>query len=274
MSDFFRKYKWWFILIFIVPLAVSYFVFAFNGFIPAGEVGKDTWLSFWGGFLAFYGTVFLGIVAVWQTGRASQQTDAANDLTRRLLSIEEQSRTPFLEIRREACEVKKEADNAIRILLCAHNISILPVHNIKLVLGVQSDNIALSDYNEKNFYAWMVKIAKATDVRGQSENIDFVASLSESSVRKRTTHKNGQREEHILGEYSDMMTFNITCPFTEDVDYSVPVKFFMQNVNGQLYKQSTTLYIRKKSNGNFHVFNHSTKVELLEHKGTEEMEEV
>jgi len=81
MKDFFKEYKWWLIIVFIAPLGVSYIWFMYDGFIPIGDIAIDSWLSFWGGFLAFYGTFFLGMVAIWQNKQADEQN-------RRLLDIE------------------------------------------------------------------------------------------------------------------------------------------------------------------------------------------
>jgi hypothetical protein len=81
MKDFFKEYKWWLIIVFAVPLGISYIWFTYNGFIPRGDIDKGSWLSFWGGFLAFYGTFFLGMVAIWQNKQADEQN-------KRLLDIE------------------------------------------------------------------------------------------------------------------------------------------------------------------------------------------
>ena len=70
------------ILIPVGILIATYFAFAFNGFIPQGLIARSDWLMFWGGFLAFSGTAFLGYVAAWQTKQA-------NDISKRLLAIEE-----------------------------------------------------------------------------------------------------------------------------------------------------------------------------------------
>jgi hypothetical protein len=81
MKNFFNEYKWRLIIVFAVPLGVSYIWFIYDGFIPIGNLDKSNWLSFWGSFLAFYGTFFLGIVAIWQNKQAGEQN-------KRLLDIE------------------------------------------------------------------------------------------------------------------------------------------------------------------------------------------
>ena len=79
--EFLRKFWKWLILIFIVPLAISYITFAFEGFISPGLIERNDWLTFWSGFLAFYGAIFLGFVAFWQNSKA-------NEVNQRLLNLE------------------------------------------------------------------------------------------------------------------------------------------------------------------------------------------
>ena len=268
MNDFFQKYKWRLAIGFFLPLLTSYFVFAFNGFIPAGEVGKASWLSFWGGYLAFFGTVFLGLVTVWQTNRANEQASEAHKTNLKLLSIEEHSRSPYLEIMRDSCNIEIISDKKIKIKIHTRNISNFPVHNIKLSLGTLSDEEIRLSYIPDNFHSWMIKLAKISyaDIKKSPDNIDFVTSMSESVVRKRVRYIKGQRHEEIYDRYSDSQSFYLNYEFVEDMDYKIPIKIFMENVTGKLYKQTTNLYILKNTDtdGSFYVFNHSTKVELME----------
>ena len=166
-------------------------------------------------------------------------------------------------MRREGCNIRKLGCNKIRIAIQVQNMSNYPVHNIKLSMANTNNNDGLREYNEENFYLWMTDIAKSTDLNNSCEDIDFVASLSENFERKRTTIKNGQREERILESGSDAMTFYINCDFVENTDYVLPVEFLMQNINGKLYKQSTDLFILKKPDDSLYMFNHATKIEIV-----------
>ena len=63
-EEFMKKYLVWIVAAVapIVLLVVTYFSFAFYGLINLGAINRETWLIFLGGFLAFYGSVFLGCV--------------------------------------------------------------------------------------------------------------------------------------------------------------------------------------------------------------------
>lgn len=84
MKEFCKQYRWWLLGLFFVPLLIIYPWFMIDGSVPSGNVDPSDWLAFWGGFLGFYGTVVLGLVAVWQ----NKQAQTVNE---RLLAIEEAS---------------------------------------------------------------------------------------------------------------------------------------------------------------------------------------
>jgi hypothetical protein len=102
MKGFFEEYKWWLIIVLVVPIVVSYIWFTYNGFIPIGDIDKGNWLSFWGGFLAFYGTFFLGMVAIWQNKQSAEQNN-------RLLDIENS---------RHSCNVILKNSNSNSVSKC------------------------------------------------------------------------------------------------------------------------------------------------------------
>jgi len=81
-----------FVIISIIVYIAIWLLFKIDGNIPAGSgLDKSDWLGFLGGFLAFAGTIFLGIVALIQT-------EEANDASDRLLKIEEAQYMPIISI--------------------------------------------------------------------------------------------------------------------------------------------------------------------------------
>ena len=58
--------------------------------------------DFWYAYMAYFGTVVLASVAFWQTKKAHDQTNIANDMSKRLLDLEEREKSsvqrPFFEI--------------------------------------------------------------------------------------------------------------------------------------------------------------------------------
>ena len=63
---FLKKYGLISILLVIIFLG-TYFSFAYNiGFTPGANLNNQDWLSFWGSFLSFSGSLYLGYVAIKQ----------------------------------------------------------------------------------------------------------------------------------------------------------------------------------------------------------------
>lgn len=97
MKEFFKKYLGLLLIIFVVGIGISYLWFALPIGFPAGQIEKANWLSFWGSFLAFFGTIFLGLVSIWQNENAKQATEKANAISEQMLKYEEESRNrPFV----------------------------------------------------------------------------------------------------------------------------------------------------------------------------------
>jgi|GEM_PF-2042492 len=111
----------------VVAYSLIWLWFRTDGNIPTGDgLYKSDWLNFFGGFLTFIGTVFLGAVAIWQnkqandsskevnkaadkanelsnkliilTEQANETADKANEISRRLLYIEETRDMPIVDI--------------------------------------------------------------------------------------------------------------------------------------------------------------------------------
>lgn len=54
----------------IILFGATYYFFAFNIGLPAGkDIKPEHWLSFWGAFLSFSGSLYLGYVAIQQNKR-------------------------------------------------------------------------------------------------------------------------------------------------------------------------------------------------------------
>lgn len=102
--DFFNKYLKWLLVIFIGGILVTWVWFTIDGFFSTGGMDKSVWLSFWGGFLAFIGTLFLGLVSIWQN-------DNARGISDRMLKIEETKCFPILDVefdKKEVFSIPKE----------------------------------------------------------------------------------------------------------------------------------------------------------------------
>lgn len=90
MREFIKKH-WLHLAIAAIPVVFicTYIWFVISGPVPVGEdLEKSDWLTFWGGFLSFTGSIVLGIVAVLQNIQANETNKRTIDDNRRMREIE------------------------------------------------------------------------------------------------------------------------------------------------------------------------------------------
>ncbi|MFT3890451.1 MAG: hypothetical protein QM730_02355 [Anaerolineales bacterium] len=92
-------------LFFVLPFIINYFLtFGINGWQPIRTVvGYGDWLTFWGAYFAFGGTVFLGYIAYSQNKKSIEISKTMEVLTKEanktqldLLKIEKDRKMPFI----------------------------------------------------------------------------------------------------------------------------------------------------------------------------------
>ena len=124
------------IVIFLIILATSVFAVPIfinesykinSGYVTLWEA-KDL-LSYFGAIISAIGTIFIGIIAIKQSHRA-------NDISDRLLKLQEVSSTPFFNLDISGCKIQSLTEREIDILIGLKNetnsvINILEVSDIK-----------------------------------------------------------------------------------------------------------------------------------------------
>ena len=91
-----------FIIIFIIiiiamPIAID-LSYLYESFIPiATTFSSSDILNFYGIILSFLASTFLGFVALWQTKKANDMTKQANDISNRMLLLEEKSKIAIID---------------------------------------------------------------------------------------------------------------------------------------------------------------------------------
>ena len=89
------KKPWFFIILFLASLIIPFVInWAYkcglnseNAFVTMW--GADDVLSFYGSYLSAIGTIVLGIVAIYQNNKASEQTERANELAEQMQRLEQ-----------------------------------------------------------------------------------------------------------------------------------------------------------------------------------------
>jgi len=200
MKDFLKKYKWLLSGLFVVPLLVSYFWFVIDGFIPVGDIGKSNWLSFWGGYLAFYGAIFLGLVAVWQN-------EQAGIVNKRLLDIEECSRNT-----RQSCNVILYKQH---IQIQGQNSSPIPLSNEhtafeasakRLFFGIKNHGEAVLKRIEIIFPRDQVFLSHIVLAKGEAKNVKIKMPKDLKNDEEIIVHFISCNEVRTYGDFQIMGT--------------------------------------------------------------------
>ncbi len=254
MKEFFKKYGVPLAIVFVGGILISYFWFATNGFIPAGNIGKANWLSFWGSFLAFFGTVFLGLVSIWQNDNAKQATEKANAISEQMLKYEEKSRNrPFVILsdtsvyEKTVCEIATNPDK--KYIIVEHNETDLLCIEFRFtnvtdsILSLEYGGIKSDDGTEFSHYSMMNQ--KSPTVRllpNKSGEIvicaseDFIFTLISKTLHISLLLKNRFDQKYM--ETFDFILLHLSsddkaCPkyFENTSDENYKIGKFIDNTN-------------------------------------------
>lgn len=208
--------------------------------------------DFWYGYMGYFGTIILSSVTVWLTKQANETND-------RLLKIEEERFTPFLEIDREKSSATKVDANTLKLELCIRNYSEYPVHNIYLSKVRLTSNEISHLYFDGEIDE--VIFSQLRKLPPQQSDIDYIitciAGLREITI---THHKYVNREA---------ITESEVLPNTENLYENVniseierPLQFYlyMQNSNGDVFEQLTKIFIINKADGSYFLTMHSKSI--------------
>lgn len=213
MEEFFKKHIKWLFITFVVPLLLSYFWFALNGVFPSGEIAKASWLSFWGSFLSFYGTFFLGLVAVWQNTNANAEIKRTNAMSVELLRLTEQAnainkRLADIEDYRHSCNVilyinsKDSAGNtSSTVLLHNEPIDRFDISEERLYFCIMNHGEAVLKrievfYSESSVFASYISLAK-----GEFKNVSIPMPAGETITDRIKTNFISCNESITHGDF-------------------------------------------------------------------------
>lgn len=154
--------KWvWIVAALVLIIGIP---FVINGLYLANGPIKTRWdaehvLAYYGEILSFAGTVVLGIVAVWQTQKA-------NDLSRRMLDLEEHKNLPIVDL----CQIN-EIPSDLPVGTYQNSLSVTAGGGS---LVMKQDNTIL--YSEGNVLAFMLKNVSDTYITSlEVVDVQYVA---------------------------------------------------------------------------------------------------
>lgn len=153
-----KKYKWWIIgilllLLFLIIYVLIYLCFKGNGFLYVGiDLEKKDWLSFFGSYLSFAGTILVSIIAIFQSHYFEVKTNRRDDEKRK------KEIQPFFSV--DITEIDTQLKGVADIFSMS-NVSTLPKHkNVTICI----ENV--SEYPIRNviiFDEYMYQILKPNE---------------------------------------------------------------------------------------------------------------
>lgn len=122
-----RKRKWIFIMIIVeIILLITAFTIHILSPLVSSEISADGMLAYVGSAVAGIGSISVAIIALWQTKQIQQEnseaqtrleklTSDANDISRKMLDLQEAENQPFLDLQPVRCADADEFYKAKRI---------------------------------------------------------------------------------------------------------------------------------------------------------------
>lgn len=229
----------------VLPLLVILFVFCVS------DINIFDNPEFWYGYMAYFGTVSLAAVSIWQTQKSY-------DISNRMLKIEEDRLLPFVEINREKSSVKEINDKILKVELCITNYSEYPIHNIYLsndkLVASTLDKLYKNSEIDNVIYSQLANLPQ--NQTSEKYILTAIAGLREISI---THHKKtGDKIENLHN--SENLYFNVDV---DSVSKPITLFMYMQNVVCDVFEQETKIYIVKRKDGTFFLTMHSKKISLV-----------
>lgn len=230
-----------------VPLIINKCYINNKGYLTVWG-GNDV-LAYYGAALSFVGTTVLGFFTVLIAKKA-------NDVSDRMLKIEEERLVPYLDIERERCSVDEFNDDELRIELYVRNLTSYPIHNILLSRKPLSKTDIKKLYLDGEIHKKIIENIKKYD-RHTAEFL-CVAGLRETVITH--YHPNSKGECTTTFEkspFSEKLVFHIKRNVINE-----PVELFMtmQNTNGNIFIQKTKVFIVKRKDGEYILTMHSKEI--------------
>lgn len=242
-----RKWVWIaaaLVLIIGVPLAI-------NGLYLANGPIKTRWdaehvLAYYGEILSFAGTVVLGIVAVWQTQKA-------NDLSKRMLELEEYKNLPMVDL----CQIN-EIPSDLPAGTYQNSLSVTAGGGS---LAMKKDNTIL--HSNGGVLAFMLKNVSDTYITSlEVEDVQYVAYKGGQPVRSQGsgTELRGGIRSFAVGDAQYFLIDGVdTCYDLGDLSEEesrkcvlrLEITFLLGNTQGKKYREMLRIgyYPTREENG-------------------------
>lgn len=253
------------IILFLTIISAILLPFIVNESFKTGKGYVVLWetadmLAYCGTALSVISTAILSYVAVVIANKE-------NDVNNRLLKIEEERMTPYLDILREKCEITecKDDDTKLKVKLHIRNLGEYPIQNIYLSRTELNHKELDSLYNNEEIQNRIFEQFEKIDSNEKGTidyNLTCIAGLREMIIIH-SKSKNGERvEEEEHTPFSENLFFNIGKK-----EVGTPIELFitMQNTAGRVFLQRTKLFIvQRNQDKKYFLTMHSKRIETIE----------
>ncbi|SRR5258706_7973329 len=241
------------VLFLVVPFIINYFLtFGINGWRPVPTVvNYGDWLTFWGTYLAFVGTISLGYVAYSQNKKSLEisktmetLTNDANKISLSLLKIERDKKTPFLttdlkrkiqiEFLRKSLFSETTAPNAL---------------GFRVSSGSGKWCLAKIDFRVRNETGNLIK-----NVALKRLTARFIGSEINGDFVEYAPMVNAGRVVHTLKDVSILLGVEVLDEkyndFVKTTAVQLTLEFHLTNIYNDIYKNTIEIFTSVKNKGN------------------------
>lgn len=242
----------------LLPFIVNESFKTGKGYVVLWETA-DT-LAYCGTALSVIATAILSCIAVAISSKANEVSD-------RMLKIEEERMTPYLDILREKSNITecKDDNSKLKVKLHIRNLGEYPIQNIYLSRTELSHKEIKNLYDKEEIQNTIIEQFEKIDSNKNDTvnyNLTCIAGLREMVIVHSKT-KNGEKiEEEEHTPFSENLFFNI-----DKQEVGTPIELFitMQNIAGKVFLQRTKLFIvQRNQDKKYFLTMHSKRIETIE----------
>lgn len=256
-------------IIFIIPIITILFMLFLPHLISGNFdylkqyidlYGYPDILSYGATALSVISTVILSCITVAISRKANEVSD-------RMLKIEEERMTPYLDILREKSNISecKDDDSKLKVKLHIRNLGEYPIQNIYLSRTKLNHKKIKNLYSNEEIQNTIIEQLEKID-SSKNDTVDYnltcIAGLREMVIVHSKTKNREKIEEEEHTPFSENLFFNI-----DKQEVGTPIELFitMQNIAGKVFLQRTKLFIvQRNQDKKYFLTMHSKRIETIE----------
>lgn len=252
------------IIILFVTIAFTIILpFIVNGLFESDDeylimLDSSDMLEYSGNALSVIATAVLSCIAV-------AISNQSNDVSSRMLKLEEEKVIPYLDIQREESNIQACDNSTLKIKLSIRNIGEYPIQNILLSRTEPSKkeiyNLYVKGDIQNTIFEQLATINNDSEMNSVNYKLTCIAGLRERLIIHTKKNHGKTTEEKEFTDFSEFLYFNI-----DKKEIIAPIDIFitMQNIVGKVFIQKTKLFIiQRDRDKEYFLTMHSKKIENI-----------